>query len=393
MACTTPLEILADPIGCAALSGAQSAGNAVADAGMTSLANAASDAFGRSIKLLFTGWINMPTPDLTGTGNAVHAINSWTTPLAAAALILGLIVTGGKLAWAARFDDTGRQAMRGILRTVIVVGAGGLLVTAAMTAFDAMARDILNGGFLNVNVGQRALEAAASTNAIPILGPGLAAVGFGLALLGTLGQCALMLLRGPVLILLCGVWPVTAAASLTNHGDQWFKRVTGWLLSWSLYKLVAALVYATAFYLFGASADLGGILSGLLLLALAALALPALIRIITPAIAAVPTGGGAGAAAAETAGAVAASGAVPAMSGGMTSAAASQQPGGVTPFSQQSPSGAVSTGAASGGATSGAAAASTGGAAAGVAAAAGAAKVASSAANNAAHHEPERTPA
>jgi hypothetical protein len=115
---------------------------------------------------------------------------------------------------------------------------------------------------------------------------------YGLAGVSSLAQFGLMLIRGPVLVLLCGAWPVTAANAVTKEGGEAFRRMTAWLASWSLYKLVAAVIYATAFAMVGDSKDEQGTVEGCLLLVVAIVALPSLMRLITPAAHAIASGGG-----------------------------------------------------------------------------------------------------
>ena len=66
-----------------------------------------------------------------------------------------------------------------------------------------------------------------------------------------------MLVRGPVVVLLCVAWPVAAPRRSPRKASEAFRRITGWLLSWTIYKLAAAIVYATAFAMFGDSKDAG----------------------------------------------------------------------------------------------------------------------------------------
>jgi hypothetical protein len=119
--------------------------------------------------------------------------------------------------------------------------------------------------------------------------------GVGLALVILLGICmvitsliqlGLMIVRYGMLVLLVGVIPLTAAATNTEQGMAWFKRSVGWLAAFIIYKPLAALIYATAITLIGSQpADRGAtlqVITGLTMMAMSVVALPALLRFVSP---------------------------------------------------------------------------------------------------------------
>ena len=118
--------------------------------------------------------------------------------------------------------------------------------------------------------------AATATTAVIAIVLGL------LAFLGSVIQIMLMLVRGGMLVLLVGTLPLIAAFSNTEMGHQWFRKATAWLLAFALYKPAAAIIYAVAFKLGGQQGALA-LLDGVMMLILAILALPALLRFLVPA--------------------------------------------------------------------------------------------------------------
>ena len=114
-----------------------------------------------------------------------------------------------------------------------------------------------------------------------------------IAFLATVIQIMLMLVRGGMLVLLVGTLPLVAAFSNTEMGLQWFRKAGAWLVAFALYKPAAAIVYAVAFDLAGQPGALA-LLDGVMMLVLAILALPALLRFVVPATSALAGGGGAG---------------------------------------------------------------------------------------------------
>src|SRR5664279_4606252 len=109
-------------------------------------------------------------------------------------------------------------------------------------------------------------------------------------MVASLVQVGIMLVRGAILAVLVGILPVAAASAITETGYEWFKKLAGWIGSFTLYKLVAAVVYAAAFTIIGDATDLAGVVSGFSLMIVSILALPALLRLLPPAAGAI--GGG-----------------------------------------------------------------------------------------------------
>ena len=114
-----------------------------------------------------------------------------------------------------------------------------------------------------------------------------------IAFLAAVIQIMLMLVRGGMLVLLVGTLPLVAAFSNTEMGLQWFRKASAWLIAFALYKPAAAVVYAVAFDLAGQQGALA-LLDGVMMLVLAILALPALLRFVVPATSALAGAGGCG---------------------------------------------------------------------------------------------------
>ena len=167
----------------------------------------------------------------------------------------------------------------------------------------------------------------ASLGTLPDVGGGLLFLLAFFGMIASLIQVGIMVVRGAILAVLVGVLPIAAGASITGMGFEWFKRLWGWILSFTVYKLVAAIIYAAAFAMIGNSHDLAGTVGGYSLLILAILALPALLRLIPPSTAAMGSGGGGALLGVGTA---AATGAVALAGGGgavLRAGAASASPG------------------------------------------------------------------
>lgn len=117
-----------------------------------------------------------------------------------------------------------------------------------------------------------------------------------LIVLAGLAQVLFMFFRAGVLPILLALLPLAAALSTSEIGKTWFKKMAAWALAFVLYKPIAALVYAggfaimrsSAFTQFSADPQLAPLravfqtLTGLGVLTLAVLCLPAMIKLVAP---------------------------------------------------------------------------------------------------------------
>lgn len=227
-----------------------------------------------------------------------------------AAAVLSVIVGATRMAWEQRAEP-GRDLLKSLFTLIVVAGASVTVIGLLVTAADAFAVWILN----NATSCDVTDDACFSRNIITLLNmAALAPAGsllviiLGLvAILASAVQILLMVARGGMLVILTGILPLAASATNTEMGKSWFKKALGWLIAFILYKPAAAIVYATAFKLVGTDVfqDDGtgviSVLTGLMLMLVALFALPALMRFVTPLVAATSSGGG-GLAAAGAAG-------------------------------------------------------------------------------------------
>lgn len=255
-----------------------------------------------------SGLITALLPQAQGAGSpAVAFIQNSLWWYMAAAAMLSVIIGGARMAWEQRAEP-GRDLVRSLLTLIVVSGAGLTIVGLLVAASDSFAVWLLNGS-LKCDVGNRdgtcfggnmATLLALTTNpATGGLGSILIIVLGLLAVLVSLVQIILMLARGGMLVILAGILPVSASATNTEMGRTWFKRCVAWLTAFILYKPAAAIVYATAFKLAGTSvfkddgSGLISILTGLTLMTVALVALPALMRFVTPLVGSLASGGAA----------------------------------------------------------------------------------------------------
>lgn len=331
-------------------------GSAVGDA-IENLARAVSEALGQVVLTLSTFWVDLPTSNLTSDGvNPTPTVAFlqnglwyWTAVLAVLAVIIG----GTRMVWEQRGAPI-RDLIRSLLTLTLVSGIGLAVIAFLIAASDGFSTWIID----------QATDGDGFTNAIQsmlITGQGDTAI-FMVIIVGLIGivtsivQIVLMVVRSGMLVILAGILPTTAAFTNTEMGKQWFQKTIGWTIAFILYKPAAAIVYAVAFRLIdggelsGSTALLNSI-TGLALMVVALLALPALLRFVTPMVGAVASGGGGGGMAMGAAAAAMPSGARSMGSAGRGSSSASPTPASSSGSgSKSSPSGSSATGSSGGGA-------------------------------------------
>ncbi len=251
------------------------------------MAKTLSDGLATMLKMVTTFWTGVPTPSFSSSG-PILLIQSDLFWLQGILVVFALLYAAGQMAMTRSGKPAG-EAAKALGMTLLVTGAGLAALDAVTSAGDSFATWIINqstGGDLANRLG--ALAAAGSVTG----SDGLIIVLAILGIISSLVQVALLLARIGVLAVVAGALPVTSAMTNTQTGRAWFQRMLGWLIAFAVYKPVAALIYASAFYLIGDGTDLTSIISGLILLTLAVLALPALLKLITPAVSGAMNGGG-----------------------------------------------------------------------------------------------------
>ena len=323
----------------------------------------------------------IPSFGAPGAGDAVGFIQDSLWWYVAGFAVLSVIIAGLRMAWTQRMQP-GKDLLQALLTLIVVSSAGLTAIGLAVAAADGFAVWIL-GAANDLDFRTNITLMLAVTAQSPIGLIGLLIVGT-ITILCSYVQIALMVIRGGMLVLLAGIFPISASFTNTETGRAWFKKCVGWLIAFILYKPAAAIVYAAAFKLTSSNifeddgTGLVKILTGLALMIMALVALPALMRFVAPMVSQVGGGGGGSgvALAAAAGGALAgvASGAIKKANsgGGMGGGGGSDSSSSATGAKKTaSTTPASSAAAASGGkAAAGGGAASAGGAAAGGGAAA-----------------------
>lgn len=258
----------------------------LAMAPLNAIAKGIATGVGAVLKVLADAWIHLSTPDVWNgsTSAIVDSLHNQVAYLAALLAVLGIIVGGIKLALQQR-NEPGFDVVHGLVVLVLVAGVGVPTIGLLASASDAWADAIVSHGGNSTDFGRNILLLVSPGGPVaPVL---LIIFGF-FALMASVAQVMLLAFRAAVLVLSAGLITMSASATTTSGGQQQFRRVVGWILACVAYKPLAALIYVTGFRLTGthqlSGGGVGDMIIGLTMMVCALLALPALIRLIVPAI-------------------------------------------------------------------------------------------------------------
>ncbi|MDJ0322121.1 hypothetical protein [Pseudarthrobacter sp. PS3-L1] len=276
----------------------QEALNKITGDALQNLADLIIEGFGKVVASLGTFWVNVDTPALlAANGKAsseVAFLQSslwfWTLSLAVMAVLIG----AGRMIYEQRGEPL-RQIVVALVRFILVSAGGVTAIQLLIVASDGLAEWLIDESTNGVGFGESLLKMISLTGPLGVF----LLIIFGIVAILVSGiQLVLMVLRSGLLVVLAGIFPTAAAFTNTEMGKQWFQRCVGWIIAFILYKPAAALVYATAFKLTAAnngdSDDVIKVLTGIGLMVIALIALPALMRFVTPMVGAVASGGGGG---------------------------------------------------------------------------------------------------
>lgn len=275
---------------------------------------------GQALALSMVWWTKLPNDRLVDT-NLFTKVSDYTYQIQYLLLIASVIVSGIRLAEARRgaASEHAGEAFRLYARVVLSSWMLTAILLAAARGGDAFSTWLINDA--TDGNAQNIAQAMVETSSLQAFSPGLVLIIALVGILGALAQCVLAVIRQGLLIVAAGFLPVAAAASGLKTGMQAYQKLIGWVIAFLLWKPVAAIVYMIAFTTAGeAGAESTGpglpsgdhaqrLLVGVVLLASVSFVLPALMRLVTPAVAGIGTGGSglgtAGAAALVVAGAAA----------------------------------------------------------------------------------------
>ena len=300
----------------------------------------------KMVEIAIAGWLS---PELGASPSTINFLTDSTSFYVAAIAVFSLMIAAGKMVLE-RNAKAAKDAARGMIVLVLVSFAGVPTLLALQEVADAYAPWIVEQG-TNDQLGERLnLVLGNLARFIPVVGAiAVMAIAF-LLIVASLIQMLLAIAMSALMVLLAGLLPLAAAASISSGGRSILAKYTSWLAAALLYKPVAATIYAAGFFMLGSDDEsMWTILQGLVMMVLAIVALPAIVRLVAPMSASVGGGGGGVAAAGVAAMGAVASGAIQLGSskgGGGGGPSGGKTPNGGAPVA---PAGAQQSGLPSGG--------------------------------------------
>ncbi|MEU8952267.1 hypothetical protein [Streptomyces sp. NPDC048489] len=196
-----------------------------------------------------------------------------------------------------RRGEAGATALKGMLRVLFVAGGATAVAVPLASLSDNYSATLFTDSAKQevINVG---CSGGGGIQAVLLI-----VLAF-MLLIAAIVQTVLLYVRLGVMIILFGTLPLAATASMTNWGSGWWRKHIGWMIAWLLYKPAAGLViYAGAAMIHSDPKDQNAAhtkIAGIGVLLLSAVALPALLKLVIPATAALGTAGGKGSTSAMT---------------------------------------------------------------------------------------------
>ena len=168
-------------------------------------------------------------------------------PFVSLMAVVAVLVAAIQMIWTQR-GEPARELLGSLLRLVVVSGASMTGIILATEAADELATWLIqssggSGDFMANMASFVKLNEYVAPFAIVLAGI--------VAIVGALILAMLLLARGVMLTLLMGVLPLTAAASNTSWGQDWFKKASTWVVAFILYKPAIAIILALGYHLMG----------------------------------------------------------------------------------------------------------------------------------------------
>jgi len=235
---------------------------------------------------LFSNLGNVPTLGNAEINERIHRQTDW---LVATIAVASLLAAAFRMALE-RKGQPGGAALLGLVRLVLTVGAAWTVVRWLADEADRYSDHLYQKGVKE----QLKLIAGCGTDGLTAFL--LIVVGLLLLLAGCI-HVILMYVRLGVMVLLTGTLPMAAAASMTEWGKGWWRKHIAWMVAWLAFKPVVGLIMYSGAVMIGAAGNdtKHYKLAGAAVLLMAAVALPALMRLVVPAMEALGSRDGVGA--------------------------------------------------------------------------------------------------
>ncbi|WP_169335955.1 hypothetical protein, partial [Nocardia tenerifensis] len=188
-------------------------------------------------------------------------------------IMMAGILTGAMVMMVTRRSEPGAQILLGGVKYVVISSMALIVLSGAIHAGDDFAHQLIDR---DANQFGQRVQAMLGTATIGNPG-GVLLLGLLAAILGFI-QWVMGFIRQAGIIVLYNMILFAAAGQLTTWGRQWFPRIASTCVALVLYKPMAAFIYSLGFQLIGQEQSLSTLVTGLMVVALAVIALPAMLK-------------------------------------------------------------------------------------------------------------------
>lgn len=181
------------------------------------------------------------------------------------------------------------ELLMGAVKYVAISSLSLTVLSLALSAGDDIAKQLVQNGSNQFGDSlAKLLGTATLTNPATVLLLGI------LTFLLALIQWVFGFIRQAGILVLASLIAIAAAGQLSTWGRQWFPRIASALVALVLYKPIAAMIYSVGFKFMGHGKDLSTAVIGVMVIALAVIALPAMMKFFSFVGGSVGGGGGGG---------------------------------------------------------------------------------------------------
>lgn len=235
-----------------------------------SIADSTGQAAGDFLVSSLTWWVS--TPSVDPTDSTIATLQARTVPLVVIIMMVSVLVQAIRMIITRKKDPLVTVGV-GLLRYFLVNALGITVIAGALQASDALSSWLVAQSMNDFATHmQGLLSSAVLTNPFALLA--LGALGFILAVI----QWLLGFLRQAGILVLAVMLPLAASGSLTQSTRIWLNRMLPWMVSLIVYKPCAALIYSVGFSFMANGQDLSTVLTGIMILILACIAMPTLLK-------------------------------------------------------------------------------------------------------------------
>jgi hypothetical protein len=249
-------------------------------------------------KGLGTFWVNTPTINLGDEhgkpSEVVQFIQDSLSWYSSAILVIAVIYGGTQMI----LQRSGKPLMDltyALLKYVLISGAGLATCVLALRAGDEYSKWVIEKSTPHGSFGDSLTMLLGIGLATPSSGIVMFVIIIGIiAIIIAVIQIGLLIIRSAIAIMLVGTLSIAYSGTNMGWGKNWSQKHTAWLIAFLLYKPAASTIYAAAFRIMDSFGDQKGdpgqqmvyFTTGLVLMIGSLAALPALMRLITPQVAA-----------------------------------------------------------------------------------------------------------